>query len=357
MSVLTVNNFCLEDGNTIEEFELFYETFGTLNQEKNNVIWVCHALTANSNVLDWWKGLFGNYCLFDPEDYFIVCVNSPGSCYGSTGPASPIKNARPLLENFPSLTVRDVVKSFDLVREHLGLNSIKLLIGSSLGGQKALEWSIQQPEEFEALVLIATNAKHSPYGIAFNESQRLALRADDSYGDGNIFGGRKGLIAARSIALLSYRSYEIYDQTQNDEVSIGKELKASRYQRYQGEKLAKRFNAYSYECLTRVMDSHDIGRGRQSIISSLRKVKARTLVVGITSDHLFPVQEQKFLAANIIGAEYTEIASDYGHDGFLVETEKLTSILEDFLHNNFKNYKPTVFRTTVRKSQLMNLIG
>lgn len=358
MPQVVVKDFRLENGSTLENIRIAYQTFGSLNAERNNVVWVCHALTANADVTDWWKGLFGKNDLFDPKEYFIVCVNTIGSCYGSTGPVSPRENKRPLLDKFPKLTNRDAVQALDLVRESLNLERIHLLVGASLGGQQALEWSIARPEVFEALVLIATNARHSAWGIAWNESQRLAIKADHTYGNGNLFGGEKGLQAARSIALLSYRSSTIYNSTQTEATNeLQESLKAAEYQRYQGEKLVKRFNAYSYVCLSEMMDSHNVGRNRASIETALKVIKARTLVIGITSDQLFPLEEQKFLAQHISGAEYAEISSACGHDGFLVETTALTLLLEDFLFNNFRKHKPTVFRTTVRKNQLINLIG
>ncbi len=358
MPLITLENFRLECGETISELTLSYQTFGKLNEQKNNVVWVCHALTANTDVLDWWNGLFGTNHLFDPKNYFIICVNIPGSCYGSTGPISPLENKRPLLDKFPLITARDAQRSFEAVRKALKIDHVYLLIGGSVGGQHALEWSIEQPDVFEHVALVATNAQHSPYGIAFNESQRLSIQADATYGNGNINGGRDGLKAARSIALLSYRSPTIYRQTQEDENSGNLDnFRASGYQRYQGEKLVRRFNAYSYVSLTKMMDSHNVGRGRRSVIDALRLVKAKTLVVGIGSDQLFPPSEQKYLAHHIPGAEYAEISSSYGHDGFLVETQKLSTILEDFLFNNFKKHKPTVFRSTVRKHELIQRLG
>jgi homoserine O-acetyltransferase len=358
MPLITLENFRLECGETVSELVLSYQTFGTLNERKDNVIWVCHALTANTDVTDWWDGLFGENHLFDPKEYLIICVNSPGSCYGSTGPASPLKNKRPQLNKFPLLTVRDAQKAFEKVRQALNIQQVYLLIAGSLGGQQALEWSIAQPDVFLNVVLVATNAQHSPYGIAFNESQRLAIQSDDSYGKGNINGGQKGLLAARSIALLSYRSPTIYRQTQSEENAEKLEsFRASGYQQYQGEKLIRRFNAYSYFSLTKMMDSHNVARGRRSLADALRLVKAKTLVVGISSDQLFPPSEQKFLAHHIPGAEYVEISSSYGHDGFLVETQRLSSILDDFLFNNFKKHKPTVFRSTVRKHELIQRLG
>jgi len=358
MPSISLKNFRLECGEIIPEFTLSYQTFGKLNTQKNNVIWVCHALTANTDVLDWWNGLFGENNLFDPSEYFIICVNTPGSCYGSTGPASPFGNKRPLLDQFPLLTTRDAQRAFEAVRNVLNIGKVFLLIGGSLGGQHALEWSIEQPEVFENLALIATNAQHSPYGIAFNESQRLAIQADVTFGNGRINGGENGLKVARSIALLSYRSPSIYRQTQS-EASLEKvdDFRASSYQQYQGDKLVKRFNAYAYISLTKMMDSHNVGRHRHSIPEALRRVRTKTLVVGIDSDQLFPPSEQKYLAHHIPGAEYAEISSSYGHDGFLVETEKLSAILDDFLFNNFKKHKHTVFRSTVRKHELVQRLN
>lgn len=358
MPLLNLKNFRLECGEIIPEFTLSYQTFGKLNTQKNNVIWVCHALTANTNVLDWWSGLFGDNFLFDPRDYFIICVNAPGSCYGSTGPASPIGARRPQLEHFPLLITRDAQRAFEAVRKVLNIDKMFLLIGASLGGQQALEWSIEKPHLFENLVLIATNAQHSPFGIAFNESQRLAIQADNTFGNGRINGGKKGLKAARSIALLSYRSSTIYRQTQSEtDPEKVDNFRASAYQQYQGEKLVQRFNAYSYICLTKMMDSHNVGRKRRSISEALRLIQAKTLVVGIGSDQLFPPSEQKYIAHHIPGAEYAEISSSYGHDGFLVETGKLSAILDDFLFNNFKKHKYTVFRSTVRKHELVQRLS
>lgn len=344
------NPFLLENGEQIENLTIKLHTFGTYDATKNNVIWVVHALTANSDPTDWWNGLFGKYCIFDPENYFIVCVNSLGSCYGTTGPASPTVNKRPLLEKFPFFTTRDMAKVYQLVRKHLDIQSINTLIGSSLGGQQAMEWAIAEPEVIENLVLIATNARHSAYGIAFNESQRLAVYSDNTYGNGKISGGRAGLITARSIAMLSYRSYYGYEKTQTNPGNHVKEnFLAASYQYYQGQKLANRFDAYSYVALTKAMDSHNVGRGRTSIENALQEIKAKTLAIGISSDQLFPVNEQKFLAANIPYAVYGEIDSDFGHDGFLIETEQLESLIKDFLFNQYRNYKPTIFK---QKKQL-----
>jgi homoserine O-acetyltransferase len=195
-----------------------------------------------------------------------------------------------------------------------------------------LEWSIENPSIFENLILIATNAKHSPYGIAFNESQRLAIKADSSYGKKDENAGESGLIAARSIALLSYRSYKGYAITQNDdndEVLINH--KSSSYQRYQGTKLAKRFNAYSYVLLSHAMDSHNVGRKRKGVENALAKISAKTLIIGIKSDILFPIEEQKKLWLHIPNSKLKTIESDFGHDGFLIEHEALVKQFKNFL--------------------------
>jgi homoserine O-acetyltransferase/O-succinyltransferase len=342
--------FYLESGETLNPLKIAYNTYGTYDPSKNNVIWVCHALTANSDVFDWWKGVFGEEDLFNPKEHFIVCANILGSHYGTSGPLNTDQNNELLLDNFPFVTTRDMAHAHEELRLHLGIEKIQLLIGASLGGQQALEWSIEQANRIENLVLIATNARHSAFGIAFNESQRLAIFADQTFGNGNVDGGRYGLITARSIAMLSYRSYDGYAKTQtNPGNHTTDEFLAASYQRYQGEKLAKRFNAYSYVTLSRAMDAHNVGRKRASIEIALQQIKARTLVIGIESDLLFPVKEQEYLAEWIPNSVIGKIDSDFGHDGFLVENKQLTDLISDFLYNDFKGNRPTIFKTTNKK--------
>ena len=332
--VYTYNEpFELESGKKLNGLQIAYHTYGKLNERKDNVIWVSHALTANSDVFDWWKGLFGENFLFNPQDHFIVCPNILGSHYGTTNPLSINPDTgQPFYLSFPQFTVRDMAAIHPLLADHLGINKINVLIGGSLGGQQAIEWAIAEPERIQKLILMATNAQHSPYGIAFNESQRLAISSDRTFYAQTPDGGKKGLKAARSIALLSYRTYETYNITQQ-EVSMEKTdgFKASSYQNYQGDKLIKRFNAYSYWYLSKAMDSHNAGRNRTSIENALGKIQANTLVLGITSDVLFPPSEQKYLAEHIRSASYVEIDSFYGHDGFLIETEILTKEIVNFL--------------------------
>lgn len=327
-------NFAFENGRTIRHLEIGYQTFGQLNEDKSNVVWVCHALTANSDVMDWWKGLFGPSDLFSPEKYFIICANNLGSCYGSTGPhiAAPESNKAPLLQ-FPKYTIRDMANVLDILRIHLDIPSIHTLIGGSMGGQIAQEWIISQPNLASHLILLATNAKHSAWGIAFNESQRLALMADSTFIGETPEGGKEGLKAARSIGLLSYRTYETYHLTQEDHDDTKTEnFKASNYQIYQGTKLVQRFDPYAYYFLTLAMDSHNLARNRNAKLSHiLSNIKAKTLVISIDTDMLFPIEEQAFLAVSIPNAQHEIIHSDYGHDGFLIETVKISKVIRKFL--------------------------
>lgn len=327
----------LECGGQLTEVQIAYHTYGTLNAAADNVVWVCHALTANADVLAWWPGLFGAGHYFDPAEWFIVCANVLGSCYGSTGPTTPAgPRQKPPYAAFPRLTVRDLVAAHEQLRRHLGLEKIHTIIGGSLGGQQAVEWAVQDPARFEHLVLIATSAQHSPWGIAFNEAQRLAIQADCTYAGGGPEGGQLGLRAARAVALLSYRSYEAYQRSQaEDDDELPAFFRASSYQQYQGDKLTARFDAYSYVTLSHVMDSHHVGRGRGGVAAALAAVRARTLVLGITSDVLFPPAEQQLLARHIPGAMYAEMDSGFGHDGFLIETAQITHFLERFYAQSF----------------------
>jgi len=325
----------LEQGSSLPGFELTYTTYGRLNEDASNVVWICHALTGNSDPTVWWPGLVGEGKLFNPEEHYVVCANILGSCYGSTNPLSvnPL-TGKPFYHEFPLITIRDTVGAFELLREHLGIEKIDLCIGGSLGGQQVLEWGIEKPEIFNKLVLIATNAIHSPWGIAFNEAQRMAIEADATWLEDSPEAGMKGLKAARSIAMLTYRHYDTYNFSQaRDNFDQIDEFRASSYQQYQGEKFIRRFNAFSYWTLTKMMDSHNVGRNRNGLVNALRNVKARTLVIGITSDQLFPVREQHFLQMHIPDCTYQEIDSLYGHDGFLVDYGPLTTIIREWNHS------------------------
>jgi homoserine O-acetyltransferase len=337
--------FTLESGKTLPALHLAYTTHGDLNEEKDNVIWIFHALTANSDASEWWSGLVGEKKLFDPNEYFILCVNMPGSCYGSLCPLDvDSQTGEPFYHNFPFFTIRDMVRAYKNLRKHLGISKIHIGIGGSTGGQQLLEWSVEEPELFEYIVPIATNAHHSPWGIAFNASQRWCIESDATWLQHNDDAGLQGMKIARSIALISYRNYDTYANAQQgftnvtEAHSVDKKIfKAESYQHYQGEKLAKRFNAFSYYFLSKAMDSHDISRARGTMKDVLQTIKAKTLVISIATDILFPPNEQEFLAKHIHSAELTVIDSIYGHDGFLLEYEKITSVIKHFLNRQKVN--------------------
>jgi homoserine O-acetyltransferase len=227
-----------------------------------------------------------------------------------------------------------MVVAHKLLADHLGIRQIQLLIGGSQGGQQCLEWAILEPGRIRQMALLATNARHSAWGIAYNEAQRMAIEADPEWGIPGPDRAQQGLAAARAIAMLSYRSYETYVQAQTDPGNnLPQRPLAASYQRYQGDKLVKRFNAYAYWYLSQAMDNHNVGRGRPSIEAALSQVQANTLVIGISSDGLFPVREQRFIAEHIPGATFVEIASIYGHDGFLVETLRIGHLLETWMED------------------------
>lgn len=319
--------FQLEAGKTLPGFHLAYTTLGVLNSAKDNVVWVFHALTANSNAAEWWPGLIGEGQLFNPAEHFIICVNMPGSCYGSI---SPLDDKR--YHNFPLFTIKDMIAAYQKLKDFLGIDKINVGIGGSMGGQQLLEWAVTEPSLFSHIIPIATNAQHSPWAIAFNDAQRISIETDSTWEEKNEWAGINGMKAARSIALLSYRNYETYQaaQAEKDNATIVN-FKSDSYQRYQGDKLAKRFNAFSYYFLSQSMDSHNIGRGRKSIELALNTIEAKTLVIGISSDILFPTHEQELIAANIPNAELNIIHSTYGHDGFLLEFEQMKKIINNFL--------------------------
>jgi homoserine O-acetyltransferase len=257
----------------------------------------------------------------------------PGSCYGSTGPLDKNPQTGEIYyHDFPFFTPRDMIRSYQPLKEFLGIEKIKIGIGGSMGGQQLLEWAIEEPDLFETIFPIATNARHSAWGIAFNASQRMSIEADGTWKEKNPRAGMEGMKAARSIALISYRHYETYHASQSEHhIDKIENYKSESYQKYQGEKLGKRFNAFSYYFLSKGMDSHNVGRGRGSIENALHNIKAKTCAIGITTDILFPANEQQFIAENIDGAEFFTINSLYGHDGFLLEYEQIEKIIKEAL--------------------------
>jgi homoserine O-acetyltransferase len=326
--------FELECGQSLPGIRIAYHTYGRLNADKSNVVWVCHALTANSDVARWWPGVVGPGSPVNPEEHFIVCANILGSCYGTTGPLSEDPGTgQPYYSGFPVITIRDMVRAHILLRHHLGLEKIWLLMGGSMGGYQALEWCVMEPGVIGRLFLIATSPAESAWGIAVHTAQRLAIEADASWQDPSPDAGRKGLKAARAIGILTYRNYGILVQKQTDpDTEKTDDFKASSYVNYQGDKLVERFNAYSYWLLTKAMDSHQLARGRhQKLEAVLAGIRQKTVIIGIGSDILCPVEEQRFMARYLADARLWEIGSAYGHDGFMVEGAKIAALLGEWM--------------------------
>ncbi len=328
----TKEPFPLENGGILPELTLGYHTFGTLNAERSNVIWVCHALTANSDVSDWWSGLFGAGKAFDPEKYFIVCANMIGSCYGSTGPRSTNPStSKAYGKDFPLVSIRDLARSQDLLRQHLGIEEIKLCIGGSCGGHQVLELAFLLPEKIKKIALLVCAARESAWAIAIHESQRMAIEADQTWANDEDQAGAAGLRAARAIGLLSYRTIEAYRDTQTDTDERSDNFRASGYMQYQGEKLVRRFYAQSYWQLTKILDTHNVGRGRGGIPLALATLTMPAFVFSIEKDLLIPPFEQEMLAEHLPEAQFFSFDSKFGHDGFLIETEVLKVQLMAFL--------------------------
>lgn len=300
-----------------------------MSEDRSNVVWICHALTANSDAADWWSGLVGPGKLIDTDKYYVVCGNMLGSSYGSTNPYSiDPATGEPYYDSFPVVSIRDMVHSFRILADHLGVDKIHCCIGGSTGGMQVVEWGVIDPERFAHLGIIACDARFSPWGIAFNASQRMAMLADKSLHDKSEEGGLAGLAAARSIAMLSYRHHDVYNHAQKDEHDVLDDFKASSYQKYQGEKLAKRFLPWSYFYLTKAMDTHNVGRGRKNVQQALSKIKAKSTIIGIDRDILFPFHEQSFLDYHIRDSELHQVKSMFGHDAFLIEYDQLIEMLK-----------------------------
>ena len=331
---LITHNFVFEAGGNLPHLEIIYHTSPRDYQPGDRVVWLCHALTANSDPLDWWPEMVGENCWVNPDKDFVVCVNILGSAYGTTGPRDFKSRDSRIPQkgylDFPCFTVRDTARLFTLVRQHLGIEHVDLLVGSSIGGFHALEWAIMEGDVIERAAFIATAPRVSPWLSAWMEVQRMALEADPTFrACESLDGGRKGLEAARAISLISYRSFDGYNLTQyetDDDCLFAS--RAASYERYQGEKLVKRgFDAYSYYYLLNCVDSQNVGRHRGGVAKALGEIKAKSIVISITSDGLFPPCESREWAKHIPHAEYYEIESRFGHDGFLLETDQITKIL------------------------------
>lgn len=332
------SDFITESGFRFNTPPIAYKTWGKLNRERNNVVLICHALTGHAAADEWFPGLMGEGKIADPSKDFIICINVPGSCYGSAGPWTVNPNTgKPYGVNFPKLTIRDLVRFQLALLNQLGIQGIELVIGGSMGGMQALEFTIMD-KRIESAVLIAMGKAHTPWAIGISQAQRAAIKADAKWNNGNYpknDGPFHGVAAARMMAMITYRTPEDYNRKFGRKLQNEDDMfQVESYLNYQGEKLAKRFDALTYIILTEAMDSHDIARGRGTYEEVLNRVEIPVQVVGINSDHLYPVSEQKELADLLPNGRFHEIQSNYGHDAFLIEFDQLNHIVKPFTEIN-----------------------
>jgi homoserine O-acetyltransferase len=331
-------SFITESGQLLKQPTIAWQSWGELSPSHDNVILICHALTGHADAQDWWGGLFGSGHLLDPDEHFILCANVLGSCYGTVGPASTNPSTgQPYLGSFPKVSIRDMVRLHQHLIDYLGIGRIQTVIGGSLGGMQALEWYIMEPRVASAVV-IAAGANHTPWAIGYNHAQRKAITSASDWNQGHYDLHNppgSGLAVARQLAMLSYRSPIDYHTKFGRRFQPGQrhQFQVESYLNYQGQKLAERFDPWSYIRLTQAMDSHDIFRGRDPL--QVHGIPKPLQVIGIDSDQLYPPTEQAALADQFSQAQLEIIDSPHGHDAFLIEFDQLQPLIRSFLHQHF----------------------
>lgn len=346
----------LESGVTLKDARIAYETWGTLSAEADNAILILHALTGDAHVsgpsgpgqptAGWWSDLVGPGRAVDTGRWFVVCANVLGGCQGSTGPSSQRPNGQEWGPDFPVLTIRDQVAAQALLADRLGIRRWHAVIGGSMGGMHALEWAVSWPDRVERCAVLAAPAATPADQIALNHVQHEAIVTDPAFRGGRYYdspdGPHHGLALARRIALLSYRSAAELEgrfgraaQSTVSPLFGSGRFSVESYLDFHGNKFTRRFDANSYLCLMRAMNSHDVGRGRGGIATALERITARTLVVGITTDRLSPVDAQREISAHVrtsvTGSEPHVVDSIHGHDAFLIETHDIGPLIEELL--------------------------
>ncbi|MCI0337234.1 MAG: homoserine O-acetyltransferase [Acidobacteria bacterium] len=335
--------FELVSGGSLWPVKLHYAIYGELNKQRDNAILVCHALSGSARVGDWWPQLFGNEGVFDLSRDCIVGINIIGSCYGSTGPRDvDPATGKVYGSEFPLVTVHDWVSSQAILLDHLGIEKLRAVIGGSIGGMQAIQWAIDLPGRTQLSIAIGA-APLTAIGLALNHLQRLAILNDTN----NPPNG--GLALARAIAMLSYKSAELLSEryarkpnrnSENPLKSLNERYDVGGYLDYQGEIFTRRFDANSYLIISKAMDNFDTAHGYLSERDALQRIRARALLVGISSDWLFPADEVKALSERMrdagVEATYAEIQSSHGHDGFLAEPDKLAPLVRQALSESRK---------------------
>lgn len=333
----------LVSGGVLTDVTIAYETWGKLNDKRSNAVLLLHGFSGDSHAAGpagpghpeqgWWDGLIGPGRAIDTDRFYVLCPNALGGCHGTTGPSSLTSDGRAYGSRFPAVTIRDLVATEQRWAKALGIERWFAVIGGSLGGMRALEWAIDAPEQLERLVLIATTAASSPENRAFYSTQVRAIVLDPAFQGGDYYndptgGPVRGLALARSIARLTYGSeQELWHRFQEDDTHG-----VEKFLQEDGDALCRRFDANSYIALTQAMGNHDVGRGRGGVATALASIQARTHVVSVDSDRLFPPHQQLELARHLrCGVTYTTLESNLGHDGFLSEQRQLDSILRQTL--------------------------
>lgn len=353
------NEMLLENGQKLGPVTIAYETCGTLNADKSNVILVLHALSGDSHMAGyyqeddpkpgWWDIMVGPGKGIDTDKYFVVCSNILGSCMGSTGPSSvDPKTDRPYGLDFPFVTIGDMVRAQKKLIDHLGITRILSLIGGSIGGMQVLEWCVRYPEMALSAIPLATTSRHSALAIAFNEVARQSIMADPHWSGGNYYGGKKpdlGLAVARMIGHITYLSDESMrlkfgrrlQDKEDFSFKFDADFQVESYLRYQGTKFVERFDANSFLYITKASDYYalDDQHGSGSLMEAFSKVIGKFLVVSFTSDWLYPTYQSKALVQamkkNGIDVSFCEIEAEWGHDAFLLPNERLTALIKGFL--------------------------
>ncbi|MBP1612420.1 MAG: hypothetical protein H6Q01_1083 [Acidobacteria bacterium] len=341
-------------GAELPGFALAYETWGTLSPGRDNAILLCTGLSASSHARSsaadpssgWWERMIGEGAALDTSRYFVICTNVLGGCFGSTGPASPSpEDGRPWGLRFPVVTVQDFVRAQARLLDHLGIERLHAVVGSSMGGMQALALGALFPARAARVVAISAPGRSYPLSIALRFVQRQAVMRDPLWSGGRYEPGRgpvEGLRLAREIGTISYRSGPEWDQRFGRErlrgtpTDVGPDFQVEAYLVRQGERLAESgFDPNSFLYLSKAMDLFDLGEGAPSYEEGIARIHARTLVVGVTTDLLFPIQQQEELARILREcgreARFVRLDTVYGHDAFLIDVERFAAILQPFL--------------------------
>lgn len=338
-NVLTIPaEFALESGERLTDVQIAYRTWGDRANAAENAILICHALTGSADVEAWWPNIIGSGKVFDPANDFIICSNILGSCYGTTGPVSPKPGTEERYRaDFPRISIRDMVELQRTLLDQLGIEKVELVTGPSLGGMQALEWALAYPERVGSVVPIGVGGRHSAWCIGVSEAQRAAIAADPNWKDGYYTDDappEKGLSAARMMAVCTYRSWQSFDERFGRDCRDDGRYQVQSYLQHQGAKFSERFDANTYVTLTHAMHSHDLSRGRGAYPDVVAEINQPALVVSVSTDALYPPEEQRELARHIPDAQYEVLSSAHGHDGFLIETENLGRMIADFRARN-----------------------